>query len=89
MYGPPILLCGFFSLFKLMKYRIKVKTNARKNEVVQNQDGIITVSVTTPPIEGKANEKMVELLSEFFKKPKRCISIVSGFKSKLKIVEIS
>ena len=72
-----------------MKYRIKVKTNSRKNEVVQNQDGTINVSVMTPPIEGKANEKLIELLSEFFKKPKRFISIVSGFKSKIKIVEIS
>jgi uncharacterized protein YggU (UPF0235/DUF167 family) len=30
----------------------------------------------------------VELLSEYFKKPKRSISIAAGFKGKIKIVEI-
>jgi uncharacterized protein (TIGR00251 family) len=71
-----------------MRLTVKVKPNARKNEVICAVDGTITVCVTVPPIEGKANEKLVELLSEYLKKPKRCISIVTGFKGKTKILEI-
>jgi uncharacterized protein (TIGR00251 family) len=71
-----------------MKLSIKVKPNSRKNEVERAEDGTFTVFVTDPPAEGKANEKLIELLSEYLKKPKRCISIVAGFKSKNKIVEI-
>jgi hypothetical protein len=41
-----------------------------------------------PPIEGKANEKMIEVLSEYLKKPKKSISILSGFKGRTKIVEV-
>jgi uncharacterized protein YggU (UPF0235/DUF167 family) len=44
--------------------------------------------VNVPPVEGKANEKVVELLSDFFKKPKRCVSIITGFRGKIKIIEI-
>ena len=71
-----------------MKLTVKVKPNSRKNEVKRAEDGTLTIFVTDPPREGKANEKLIELLSEFLGKPKRCISIVAGFKSKSKIVEI-
>ncbi|MGD0591389.1 MAG: DUF167 domain-containing protein [Bacteroidota bacterium] len=71
-----------------MKLTVKVKPNARKNEVKRAEDGTFTIFVTDPPREGKANEKLIELLAEYLEKPKRCISIVAGFKSKIKIVEI-
>ena len=71
-----------------MKLTVKVKPNARKNEVKRAEDGTFTIFVTDPPREGKANEKLIELLSEYLEKPKRSISIVAGFKSKNKIVEI-
>jgi uncharacterized protein len=71
-----------------MKLTVKVKPHSRKNEVRHADDGTLTIFVTDPPIEGKANEKVIELLSEYVNKPKRCISIVAGFRSKIKIVEI-
>jgi len=71
-----------------MKLTVRVKPNARKNEVKHAEDGTLTIFVIDPPREGKANEKIIELLSEYLGKPKRSISIVAGFKSKNKIVEI-
>jgi len=70
-----------------MKLKIIVKPNARKNEVTRNADGTLVIRVVVPPIEGKANEKVIEVLSEYLNKPKRSISIVSGFKGKNKIIE--
>jgi uncharacterized protein len=72
-----------------MKFKITVKPNARKSEVILNTDGTLVVRVNVPPVEGKANEKVIETLSEYFKKPKRSISIVSGFKGKNKIVDVA
>ena len=71
-----------------MKLRIIVKPNARKNEVTRSTDGTLVIRVAVPPIEGKANEKVIEVLSEYLNKPKRSISIVSGFKGKNKIIEV-
>jgi uncharacterized protein (TIGR00251 family) len=48
----------------------------------------LTVRVTARPVEGKANLQIIELLSEYFQKPKRAISIASGFKSKTKIIRV-
>lgn len=71
-----------------MKVSIRVKANARKNEVKQIDPNRYEVRVTAPPVEGKANEKVIELLAEYFGKPKRCVTILRGETSKNKIIEI-
>lgn len=71
-----------------MKITIKVKPNARKNEVIKSDDNQFLVSVNVPPADGKANEKVIEVLSEYFRKPKRVFRIISGFSSRNKVIEI-
>lgn len=71
-----------------MRLRVVVKPNARKNAVEVREDGSLFVHVSAPPREGRANQKVVELLAEHFRKPKRDIAIVSGTRGKQKIVEI-
>jgi uncharacterized protein (TIGR00251 family) len=71
-----------------MRISIRVKPNARKNEVQRLEESRFLVSVTAPPVEGKANEKAIELLAEYFHIPKRCVIILKGAASKEKIVEI-
>ena len=72
----------------IMRYKITVKPNARKNEILRGDNGTLVIRVAVPPIEGKANDKVIEVLSEFFNKPKRSISIISGFKGRNKIIEV-
>jgi uncharacterized protein (TIGR00251 family) len=71
-----------------MKITVLVKPNARKDEVVVREDGTYLVKVSAPPIEGRANEKLIDILSGHFRKPKRAIQILSGSRGKHKIVEI-
>jgi hypothetical protein len=71
-----------------MKITVRVKPNARKNEVKQIDANNFVVSVTAPPVDDKANEKVVELLAEYFGKPKRSITIIRGGTGKIKVVEI-
>lgn len=71
-----------------MTITVKVKPRARKNEVEQIGDQLYHVMVTLPPIDGKANDKVIELLSEYFGVPKRDVQILCGTKSRMKKVEI-
>lgn len=71
-----------------MKLNVVVKPNARKNAVEMLEDGSLVVYVSTPPIEGRANERLVEVLAQHFRRPKRDIVIVSGLRGKRKIVEV-
>ncbi len=71
-----------------MRLTIRVKPNARRNEVKEVERNIYIVSVTAPPVEGKANKMVIETLAEYFGKPKRAIAIVRGENARVKVVEI-
>ncbi|HTL47210.1 MAG TPA: DUF167 domain-containing protein [Verrucomicrobiae bacterium] len=68
------------------KLIVTVKPNARKEEVFELGENRFRVSVKAPPAEGRANEAVIEALHVHFRRPKSCFSIVSGHKSKNKIV---
>jgi uncharacterized protein (TIGR00251 family) len=70
-----------------MKITVRVKPNARKNEVKQIDEKTFLVSVTAPPVEGKANEKMIEVLAEYFRKPKSYFTLIMGTTSRNKIMQ--
>ncbi len=72
-----------------MKISVRVKPGARKNEVRKLEDGTYLVSVTAPPVDGKANAGLIELLSGHFGKAKSRIAILRGAAGREKVVEIS
>jgi uncharacterized protein (TIGR00251 family) len=71
-----------------MTITVRVKTNARKNEVAQTAPQQYDVSVSVPPAEGKANERVIELLAKHLGKPKRDVVLVRGASSRQKIFRI-
>lgn len=71
-----------------MKIKIKAKPNSRKNEVTKLDTNYYEVKVTVPPEKGRANEKIRELLADYFMVTKSKISLVSGESYKEKIFEV-
>lgn len=72
-----------------MKLSVFVKTNSKKESVEKLPDGKFLVRVRVPPTEGKANERIRELLADHLGLPKSRIELVHGHKGKLKIFEVS
>lgn len=72
-----------------MKIHVRVKTHSRKESVEVRGDGGLIVSVNAPATEGRANERVIEVLSRYLKKPKRALRIVFGLRSKNKVIEVS
>ena len=72
-----------------MKITINVKPNAKREGVEPGADGALTVRVGVPPIEGKANERVVELLAKHFGVPKSRVTILRGTSGRKKVVEIA
>ena len=71
-----------------MRYDVRVRTNARKNEIRKTGENSFEISVTVPPEDGKANEKVIGLIAEFLGTQKRAVTIVRGLTSKRKVVEV-
>ena len=71
-----------------MKYRIQVKTNSKFSEVIKKENNVLHVKINALPIDGKANEKLIEILSKYFSTTKNNVEIITGFTSKIKIIEV-
>lgn len=71
-----------------LKIQVKIKPNSRVESIEQGEDGVYLVRVNAPPVEGKANARLIELLAKHFKVPKSRIEIIQGSKSRLKTVTI-
>ncbi|MDX2216206.1 MAG: DUF167 domain-containing protein [Oculatellaceae cyanobacterium bins.114] len=68
--------------------QIKVKPNAKKQAVQMAEDGSWVIHLKSPPVDGKANAELIQVLAKQFDVPKSKITIKSGLSSKLKRVEI-
>jgi len=70
-----------------MIIKVKVKPSAKQNKI-EERNGSYFVRVKEKAEKGKANKKVIELLSEYFKVPKSNVEIKTGEKSRNKIVKI-
>lgn len=77
-----------FSYNGAMELRIKVETGVRREGVEEARDGRLIVRVRAPRKEGKANERMKEVLAAHFGVPPERVIIVRGATSTAKTVRI-
>lgn len=68
--------------------QIKVKPNARASALEQAADGTWVARVKAPPVDGKANAELVELVAAHFGCRKSAVAIRSGASGRLKLVRI-
>lgn len=68
---------------------IKVVPNSKKLEIIKLSEENYKIKLDEKSAEGRANIRLIEVLSEYFKVKKSSIKIMKGRKSRDKIVEIS
>jgi uncharacterized protein len=72
-----------------VRFSVRLQPRASKNEIVGLQGISLKVRVSAPPVEGMANDALVELLSKALQISRRNVCIVSGHSSRTKVIEIS
>lgn len=70
-----------------MKIRVRVHAGARVSKTEQRGDEL-HVWVNTPPVDGKANARVVEVLAELHNVPKSAVRLASGHASRTKVFEL-
>ena len=65
----------------------RIAPNARRTEVVGMQGDAIKIKIHSPATDGKANAALLEFLAEELDVPARSVRIISGEKSRDKLVE--
>jgi uncharacterized protein len=68
---------------------VRITPRARHNEIVEIlNDGTIKIRLTAPPVEGQANQELIDFLSDILDVSKSRIEIVAGLTGKDKLVTI-
>ncbi len=68
-----------------MKIKIKLHPNSKQEKLVKLSEEQYEVWIKQKPIDNKANLYLEKMLKTYFTKS---VKIISGFKSKIKIVEV-
>ena len=71
-----------------MRIRVRVAPNARVARVVKVSEADFEVKVDERATDGRANKRLVEILSGHFRVPKSRFLIVSGARSRDKVLEV-
>ncbi len=71
-----------------MFYKIRAKTESKKNEVRKISEDTFEVSVKAEPKEGMANDAILTLMGEWLKVNPKRLKIIKGSKSPSKIIKL-
>jgi uncharacterized protein (TIGR00251 family) len=68
--------------------KVRVLPKSSRTEIIGREGDTYKVKLTAPPVEGKANKALIELLARRLRVGKGRVDIVSGSRSRLKTVRI-
>jgi uncharacterized protein (TIGR00251 family) len=65
-----------------------ISPRSSRNRIKGIRDGLLAIALCAPPVDGKANEALIQFLSELLGVPKSRIAITKGMASRRKTVII-
>jgi len=72
-----------------VSFSVRVTPRARRNEIAGVVGDVLKVNLKAPPVEGKANAALVELLARWLGVKRSQIEIIAGAASRNKIVRVA
>jgi hypothetical protein len=69
-------------------FSVKVHPRARRERISGMVGDSLKVELTSPPVEGKANEACIRFFAEFLKVPRSSVTIAAGISNRKKIIRV-
>lgn len=69
-------------------FRVRVAPRAAREALLGVHDGALKVSLTAPPVEGAANDALVQLLAKMLGVPRRALSLLHGEHARRKTLRV-
>jgi uncharacterized protein (TIGR00251 family) len=70
-------------------FAVKVHPRARKHAITGTVGDALKLALTAPPVEGRANQAVIDFFADLFAIPRSSVTIASGETSRNKIIRIS
>ena len=68
---------------------VKVHPRAKKNAITGIVGDALKLSLTAPPVDGKANEACIDFFAKLLKVPRSSITIAAGHSGRNKVIRVA
>jgi uncharacterized protein len=72
-----------------LRLRLRVQPRASRDRLGEPMGDRLKVTITAPPVDGKANEHLLRFLAREFRVPRGAVTLVSGETGREKTVRIA
>jgi uncharacterized protein (TIGR00251 family) len=69
-------------------FEVRVQPRAARTAITGTLGDALKISLTAPPLDGLANDALVEFFSEVFSVPRGSVQVVTGERSRNKVIRI-
>jgi hypothetical protein len=69
-------------------FAVKIHPRAKKDAITGELGDALKLSLTAPPIDGKANQACIEFFAKLLKVPRSSVTIASGQSSRQKVIRV-
>ncbi len=70
-------------------FAVKVHPRAKKSAITGELGDALKLSLTAPPVEGRATEACIEFLANLLKVPRSSVTIASGQNSRNNVIRVA
>jgi len=70
-------------------FAVKIHPRAKKDAITGEVGDALKLSLTAPPVEGRANAACIEFLAKLLKVPRSSVTIASGETGRNKVIRVA
>jgi hypothetical protein len=72
-----------------ISFQIRVHPRAKKNAITGEVGDALKLTLTAPPVNGKANEACIDFFAKLLKVPRSSVTIAAGQTSRNKVIRVA
>jgi uncharacterized protein len=72
-----------------VSFAVKVQPRAKRNAIIGELGDALKISLTAPPVEGRANDACIEFFANLLEVPRSSVSIASGESGRRKVIRVA
>ena len=82
-------MATFSSSHDGVTFAIKVHPRAKKNAITGEVGDALKLSITAPPVDGKANDACIDFFAKLLKVTRSSVTIAAGLNSRNKVIRVA
>jgi len=72
-----------------ISFHVRVHPRSRRNAITGEVGDALKVALTTPPVDGKANEACIEFFAKLLNVPRSSVTIAAGQTKRNKVIRVA